>query len=76
MVRGLTDGEPEIMSELNADADGFGGEEGEDEAAVQAAIYADLDAARDNERRLRERDMSLLRVTGLHGRKTLYGEGA
>ncbi|MDP9378910.1 MAG: hypothetical protein M3Q29_01945 [Chloroflexota bacterium] len=60
MTRQLTDGERDILRELAADAEGWTDESAADdlhsEASILAELRADLDAARDNERRLREHE--------------------
>ncbi len=73
MVRTLTDGEREIMAELNADAT----EQGE---WVEVEVCRgcgcpvdDCDCAFIQQRR-EERNSSLLGSCGLHGRRSLYGE--
>ncbi len=56
MTRQLTDGEREILLEQAADADGWADEQTLDaldiDAAIIAELRADIEAARDNERRL------------------------
>ncbi len=55
-MRALTDGERDILRELAADADGCADEQTPDaldiDVAIIAELYADIEAARDNERRL------------------------
>ncbi len=61
MGRTHTDGELDIIAELNADADGWTDEATADgldvEADVIAEIYRDLDAARENQRLLQEGEL-------------------
>ncbi len=59
MARTLTEGEQDILSELN-DAD-EPGEQPEDAETIQAEVYADLDAMRDNARRWQEQDDEIRR---------------
>ncbi len=60
MARTLTDGEVEILTELNAEAfeDATIVDMLDCEADIIAEIYADLDAARENKRLLQEHEQA------------------
>ncbi len=72
MGKTYTDGELDILSELNADADGWTDEATADgldcESDVIAEIYAELDAACENRRLLHESELEhitmMLATTG------------
>ncbi len=72
MGRTYTNGELEVIAELNADADGWTDEATADgvdvEADVIAEIYHDLDAARENKRLLEEHEQA--HIAALHAMET------